>query len=305
MGLRWRKSIGGSKGPRLNLSLRGLGLSFGTRGLRLGIGRRGPTVSAGIPGTGLYFFKTIGRGRARRAPRQPTNPPPLPSRQVAPQTFRPAPAMTREEIDALNAKQRPILIGFGILIVLAIIVSAFAALFDEQHKTPAAQPPTPPAASVPKTEADSITLTPRTIYHTTAPVHLYNVPSNATIAYTLAAGGFLTTMETPRGASLFQKVSLTDGQTNFEYYMDTTSLKAGQLTPYIPPQPSTSLPASSAPVTAVQPRGDFVYIGHTGDKFHCADCMSLKGKAIPISREDAIRRGYTVCGICQKRCGLR
>lgn len=300
MGLRWRKSIGGSKGPRLNLSLRGLGLSFGTRGLRLGIGRRGPTVSAGIPGTGLYFFKTIGRGRARRAPRQPTNPPPLPSRQVAPQTFRPAPAMTREEIDALNAKQRPILIGFGILIVLAIIVSAFAALFDEQHKTPAAQPPPPPAVSTPKAEGESIALTPRTIYQATAPVHLYNVPNNATIAYTLAAGGFLTTMETPRGGSFFQKVSLTDGLTNFEYYMDTASLKAGQLTPYVPPKQSIPESRSAAALIAT-PGDEIVYIAPEGKKYHHLGCYTIRGGSSPISKREAIARGLGPCKKCEPR----
>ncbi|MCC6695013.1 MAG: DUF4236 domain-containing protein [Candidatus Hydrogenedentes bacterium] len=299
MGLRWRKSIGGSKGTRLNLSLRGLGLSFGTRGLRFGIGRRGPTVSAGIPGTGLFYFKTIGRGRARRAPGSPVAPPPLPPQQPAPSTFRPAPAMTRGEVDALNARQRPILIGFGVLFVAVLLLAAIGSVFEGQPVAPTSPPPATTPAQ--KAGTKPVSLAPHTIYQATDPIPLYNVPSNATIAYTLAAGGFVTTMDPPRGASVFQKVSLTDGQTDFEYYMDTAALKTGQLTPYVPPKQQSVHGSQTGAGVFATPGDEIVYIAPEGKKYHHLGCYTIRGGSSPISKQEAIARGYVPCKKCEPR----
>lgn len=71
LSLRFRRSVKLGKGVRLNVTKRGVGVSFGTRGLRHSIhstGRRTSTV--GIPGSGLYYTKTKttkGRSRATRA----------------------------------------------------------------------------------------------------------------------------------------------------------------------------------------------------------------------------------------------
>lgn len=69
MGFRFRRSIRIAPGLRLNLSTRGIGLSAGVRGLRVGFGPRGPYVSAGIPGTGLYGYWTLGSHSQRAGPR--------------------------------------------------------------------------------------------------------------------------------------------------------------------------------------------------------------------------------------------
>ena len=56
MGLRFRRSVTICKGVRVNFGSRGTSLSLGTRGCRYTMhtsGRR--TVSAGIPGTGIYY----------------------------------------------------------------------------------------------------------------------------------------------------------------------------------------------------------------------------------------------------------
>ena len=60
MGLRFRKSITICKGVKLNIGKKGASVSLGKRGLHYTIhssGRR--TVTAGIPGTGLFYTKSI------------------------------------------------------------------------------------------------------------------------------------------------------------------------------------------------------------------------------------------------------
>lgn len=40
-----------------------------------------------------------------------------------------------------------------------------------------------------------------------------------------------------------------------------------------------------------------VYITRTGKKYHRDDCRYLKSK-IPISKQDAVERGFTPCSVC-------
>ncbi len=63
-------------GPlRLNLSKSGLGLSLGVPGLHVGVsGKRRPYLRAGIPGTGIYYRKTLSAPRPVH-----TSPPPKPA----------------------------------------------------------------------------------------------------------------------------------------------------------------------------------------------------------------------------------
>src|SRR5438105_5281345 len=59
-------------GPlRLNLSKSGLGLSLGVPGLHIGVGPRGRYVRAGLPGTGVYYRKSLNRPRPAHV-HQPT-----------------------------------------------------------------------------------------------------------------------------------------------------------------------------------------------------------------------------------------
>jgi len=57
-------------GPlRLNFSKSGLGLSLGVPGLHVGRGPRGSYLRAGLPGTGIYYRKSLGPRPVRtRAP---------------------------------------------------------------------------------------------------------------------------------------------------------------------------------------------------------------------------------------------
>ncbi|MBM3379908.1 MAG: DUF4236 domain-containing protein [Betaproteobacteria bacterium] len=61
MGWRWRKTLG--RGPlRWTVSRRGIGWSFGVPGFRYGRSPSGcPYISIGLPGTGLYWIKYLGR----------------------------------------------------------------------------------------------------------------------------------------------------------------------------------------------------------------------------------------------------
>jgi len=48
-----------------------------------------------------------------------------------------------------------------------------------------------------------------------------------------------------------------------------------------------------------QNQGDIVYITQTGKKYHRAGCRYLKKSSIPITRQEAIARGYTPCSVCK------
>lgn len=64
MSIRFRKSMKLMPGVRLNFSKSTVGLSFGVPGARYTINSKGRrTVSAGIPGTGLYATETLSSGR--------------------------------------------------------------------------------------------------------------------------------------------------------------------------------------------------------------------------------------------------
>jgi hypothetical protein len=60
MGFNFRKSKKILPGLRINLSKNGLGVSAGIRGARASLGATGrKTLSAGIPGSGLSYRKTL------------------------------------------------------------------------------------------------------------------------------------------------------------------------------------------------------------------------------------------------------
>ena len=64
MSIRFRRSVKLMPGVRLNFSKSTVGLSFGIPGARYTINSKGRrTVSAGIPGTGLYATETLSSGR--------------------------------------------------------------------------------------------------------------------------------------------------------------------------------------------------------------------------------------------------
>lgn len=63
MGFRFRKSVNLGGGVRLNFSKRGVGVSAGVKGLRFGIGPSGARITAGLPGTGIYYEKRLGTNK--------------------------------------------------------------------------------------------------------------------------------------------------------------------------------------------------------------------------------------------------
>ncbi len=78
MGFYVRRSMKIAPGVRINLSNRGLGMSVGTRGFHVSqsaTGRR--TTSAGIPGTGIRYRKTVSSKRSQ--PADPALPPEAPA----------------------------------------------------------------------------------------------------------------------------------------------------------------------------------------------------------------------------------
>lgn len=58
MPFRFRKSIGITKGIRLNLSKRGPSISFGGKGISMNVSDRGTRTTIGIPGTGISYSET-------------------------------------------------------------------------------------------------------------------------------------------------------------------------------------------------------------------------------------------------------
>jgi len=67
MGFRFFRRMQLLPGIGLNLSRSGPSLSFGARGAKVTVGRRGVRRTVGIPGTGLFYTSTSGRGRRRRS----------------------------------------------------------------------------------------------------------------------------------------------------------------------------------------------------------------------------------------------
>jgi hypothetical protein len=59
MGWRFRRYWNVIPGVRLNLGMRSGSVSFGVRGLHYTVGTRGNRITAGIPGTGLFWTQTI------------------------------------------------------------------------------------------------------------------------------------------------------------------------------------------------------------------------------------------------------
>jgi micrococcal nuclease len=55
---------------------------------------------------------------------------------------------------------------------------------------------------------------------------------------------------------------------------------------------------AQAPKTSPTPTEDIVYITNSGTKYHRDGCSSLSKSKIPISRADAIAKGYTACSVC-------
>ena len=41
-----------------------------------------------------------------------------------------------------------------------------------------------------------------------------------------------------------------------------------------------------------------VYITNTGSKYHASGCRYLRKSCISISKDDAIKRGYSPCSVC-------
>lgn len=62
MGWYWRRSTKILPGVRVNWSKTGPSVSVGPRGAKINVGKRGTYVTGGIPGTGLYYRKKIGKG---------------------------------------------------------------------------------------------------------------------------------------------------------------------------------------------------------------------------------------------------
>ncbi len=68
MGLRYKKQITIFPGVKLNISKSGLSLSVGKKGAHVTAGTSGrKSVSVGLPGTGLSYTKSIGKGSKRKS----------------------------------------------------------------------------------------------------------------------------------------------------------------------------------------------------------------------------------------------
>jgi hypothetical protein len=62
----------------------------------------------------------------------------------------------------------------------------------------------------------------------------------------------------------------------------------------VPPETKHQVKSSPAPET-----DETVYITKSGTKYHRAGCQSLSKSAIPISKTEAEKRGYTPCSRCR------
>jgi len=72
MGLRFRRSWSVVPGIRFNLGLKSGSVSFGTRGLHYTVGTSGSRITAGIPGTGLFWTQKLRSPFGAAPPQQGT-----------------------------------------------------------------------------------------------------------------------------------------------------------------------------------------------------------------------------------------
>jgi hypothetical protein len=76
----------------------------------------------------------------------------------------------------------------------------------------------------------------------------------------------------------------------------------GKSAPCPPPPETTPCPVISTPapepLTSPIPRPDVVYRTPSGKKYHRVDCSYVRGKAIPVSLEEARKLGLTPCKVC-------
>lgn len=74
MAIRFRKSKKIAPGVKLNLSKKSAGISVGGKGLHYSVNSSGrKSVSAGIPGTGIYATKSIGNSKHKNINEQSVN----------------------------------------------------------------------------------------------------------------------------------------------------------------------------------------------------------------------------------------
>src|SRR5689334_16086000 len=60
--MQFRKRLTVAPGIHLTISKGGLGVSVGGKGMHYSIGPHGQHVSVGIPGTGVYYRQSLGKG---------------------------------------------------------------------------------------------------------------------------------------------------------------------------------------------------------------------------------------------------
>lgn len=68
MGFRFWRRISILPGVTLNLSKGGFSFSFGPRGAKVTTGTKGMRVSAGIPGTGMFWTKKLNQNSREASP---------------------------------------------------------------------------------------------------------------------------------------------------------------------------------------------------------------------------------------------
>jgi hypothetical protein len=71
MGLRFRRTWSVIPGVRFNLGLRGGSVSFGPRGFHYTVGTSGSRITAGLPGTGLFWTQKLKSPFGAASPGQP------------------------------------------------------------------------------------------------------------------------------------------------------------------------------------------------------------------------------------------
>lgn len=93
MGLRFRRSWSVIPGVRFNMGLRSGSLSFGGRGLHYTVGTSGSRITAGIPGTGLFWTQKLNSPWAASRPVKPPQSYSPPAGGVQPPAINPPPSV--------------------------------------------------------------------------------------------------------------------------------------------------------------------------------------------------------------------
>jgi hypothetical protein len=293
MGTRFRKSIKLGKGVKLNIGKKSASISLGTKGLHTTFSTTGrKTTSAGIPGTGLSYTKTVGSGHKTNH------------------------NVTQKSTSNNNtiADERPIQNNFNATCILCndTIDDKSLLLLDRTY--------------ICKECFDNAggykTIIPQKMSSADArkAVYEYRVNENHKIqnggrvkteisgekqsAKAVGCGCFMMLVALMAFWAMIgaftSKNDKTETTTEVTTTVQTETTTETTTTTTTTTEATTVAVAQTAAPAQTTDSTQYVYIGSSGNRYHYESCPTLKGKGIKVTLAEAKAQDKTPCGVCYR-----